>query len=393
MKILFVQTNIYSDNASGVPRVTYNLGKYFTQQGFEVAYFSFKTNGHIDVEYGQLFHAIEDNGVNNKNNLSALLACISDFQPNFVINQMAQEPKIRKTLHQVSLNHTFKLIGCIHNSLFPFKNNVKEIMKRELPKPINHIMSTNIMSKVPLLYHDIKQRKELKDITAIHDTLLLNTPANYEELKFFLKPKYLENIRVDFILNPVLKIQKEVPKKEKVILHLGRLNNTQKRSDLLLDFWENTYRDLPDWQFKVVGNGPYYETLVSELQKRKLPRIELLGFQKAEPYYEEASIFMMPSAYEGLPHTIIDSQSFGCPVLAFKSYAALEFIVDDGKNALLATPFDTQEMANLCIDLVKNKEKLIKMQIAALENAKRYSIEKIAKQWLSLFEDLSPTEK
>lgn len=389
MKILFVQTNVYSSNASGVPRVTYNLGKYFTKVGLEVAYFSFKTSGHIDVEFGQLYHAIEDYGVNNKKNLIALKKCISNFQPNIVINQMAQDSKLRGFLNKERVNHNFKLIGCIHNSLFAFKSNVKAIMKRSLPKPFNHVMSTEVMSKIPLSYHNIKQKRELTEILRFHDTLLLNTPANLEELKYFVDAKGLESGRINFMMNPVLKIQKELPKKEKVILHLGRLNNTQKRSDLLLDFWEKTYNGLPDWQFKVVGNGPYYEALVSDLQKRNLPRMELLGFQKAEPYYKEASIFMMPSANEGVPHTIIDSQSFGCPTLAFNSYAALEYIVEDGINALLAKPFDTTEMAKLCVNLAKNDMVLEKMQKKALKNAERFSIEKIGKEWLTLFDQLS----
>jgi len=387
MKILFVQTNVYSNDASGVPRVTYNLGKYFMQKGLKVAYFSFKTEGHINVEYGQLYHAKKIGGVKNKNNLKALKSCIADFKPDRVINQMPYIKKLRRTLSECSRNYNFKLIGCIHGSLFNFKNNIKDVIKRELPYPFNQIMSTSYMIKIPLLYHIIKQRIELKDMTKIHDILLLNTPANYEELKYFLDAKYLKEVRVDLMVNPVLHIQKKVPKKEKIILHLGRLNNTQKRSDLLLDFWEKTYKALPEWQFKVVGNGPYYETLVTDLQKRKLPRIKLLGFQKAELYYKEAAIFMMPSAYEGLPHTIIDSQSFGCPTLAFNSYAALEHIVDDGINAVLAKPFDTKELAKYCVDLAKNDLALAKMQKEALKNAERYSIQKIGKQWLTLFND------
>jgi glycosyltransferase involved in cell wall biosynthesis len=385
MKILFVQTNVYSNNASGVPRVTYNLGKYFTENGLDVGYFSFKTEGHVDVKYGKLYIAKENGSIGSKKNLQALQNAIGDFKPDCVINQMPYKRPLRKLLYKLKASHNFKLFGCIHASLFSFKNNVKAIMKRELVKPFNNIMSTNITSKVPLFYHNLKQKVELTDMLNIHDTLLLYTPANYEELRFFLPNTDLVDKKIDYMKNPVYKIQSKVPKKEKIILHLGRINVPQKRSDLLLDFWENTYKHLPDWQFKVVGNGDYYETLISELKKRKLPRIELLGFQIAEPYYKEASIFMMPSAYEGIPHTIIDSQSFGCPTLAFNSYAALEHIVENGKNALLAKPFDTKEMAKLCVDLASNKYKLKQMQESALQNAKQFSIEIIGKKWIDLF--------
>jgi len=388
MNILFVQMQSYSDNASGVPRVTYNLGKYFTSQGLQVAYFSFEEKGHIAVEYGELYHAKGVGGINNNINLDALKSCIAHFKPDRLINQTPYEQKLRKPLSELCVSYNFKLISCIHNSLFPFKNNVKSIMRRILPKPINHIMATEVMSKLPLLFHKIKHRNELIAITKLHDVTLLFTPANYEELKYFLKEEDFDRTRIDFMPNPVEGVQQKVPNKEKVILHVGRINIKQKRSDLLLDFWEKIYKELPEWQFKIVGNGSYLDTLKEDLKKRGLVRVELLGFQKPEKYYKEASIFMMPSAYEGFPNTILESHSFGCPILAFNSYAALECIVDDGKNALLAKPYDTSEMAKLCVDLAKNDKALAQMQKAALVNAERFSIDKIGKQWLDLFDEM-----
>jgi glycosyltransferase involved in cell wall biosynthesis len=389
MNILFVQTNAYSDYASGVPRVTYNLGKHFTQQGLQVAYFSFANKDHIDAEHGTLYHAKEAGGVNNKVNFNELKKCILEFKPDRVINQMPYEFKLRNTLAEFGAVYNFKLIGCIHNSLFAFKSNVKDIMRRKLPKPFNQIMATNFMSKIPLLYHRIKQKIVLRSVIKLHDITLLYTAANYKELTYFLKSKDFDESKIEYMLNPVIAVKQKMPKKEKIILHIGRMNIPQKRSDLLLDFWEKTYKELPDWQFKVVGNGPYYETIVADLKKRKLPRIELLGYQKPESYYKKASVFMMPSAYEGLPHTIIESQSYGCPVIAFNSYGALEYIVDNEKNALLAKPFNTSEMAKKCIDLINSNIDLAKMQQSALKNAERFTIQKIGKKWMELFEKMT----
>jgi glycosyltransferase involved in cell wall biosynthesis len=388
MNILIVQTGVFNPKEGGVQRVTFNLGRYFSQQGLKVAYFSFKHKRHISVKYGQLYHANESGGVNNQININELKNCINQFRPDRVVNQMPYDKKLRDALAQFGTSFNFKLIGCIHNSLFNYKSNIRDVMRRKLPKPFNQIMATETMSKLPLLYHKIKHRADLIEILKAHDITLLFTPANYEELKYFLRPKELEGASIDFMPNPVMHIEQEVPKKEKIILHVGRLNIQQKRSDLLLDFWENVYQDLPDWEFKVLGDGPYYENLMADLKKRDLPRIELLGFQKPEPYYKEAAIFMMPSAYEGLPNTILEAHSFGCPVLAFNSYAALECIVDDGKNALLVKPYDTHQMAKLCIDLAKNDSTLEKMQISALQNAHRFAIQKVGSQWLSLFEKL-----
>src|SRR6056297_2285618 len=87
-KILFVLTQSFNPNAGGVQRTTFKLGKYFTEQGYEVAYFSFKVDGHIDSVYGELFHSREPGGIGNSMNMDYLEEVCARFHADFVINQM-----------------------------------------------------------------------------------------------------------------------------------------------------------------------------------------------------------------------------------------------------------------------------------------------------------------
>lgn len=388
MKIIFIQTKSFTENKSGVPRVTFNLGKSFTQQGLDVAYFSFKNHGHVKPNFGKLYHGHEAGGLKNKTNIDCLKEAIQNFKPDVVINQMPYEKRLRDILADLCSQNNFKTIACIHNSLFNFKTNVKDIMKRNLPKPLGKIMATDLLSQIPLFYHKTKHRKNLKAITEAHHTTLLFTPANYRELEYFLSPDDLKGVRISFMPNPAVNICDKIPPKEKTILHVGSINIPQKRSDLLLDFWESLHENLQDWNFKVLGDGPYFKHLEADLKKRKLPRIKLLGFQKPEAYYEKASIFMMPSAYEGLPNTVLEAQSYGCPVLAFNSYAALEWIVGDNNTELLAEPFDIKSLSKKCLYLANDEIYLYNMQKMALENVRRFELEKITKQWQNLFKEI-----
>ena len=216
MNILFIQTNIYSNYASGVPRVTYNLGKYFTKEGLNTAYFSFKNTGHIPCKFGKLYKASnKGGGLNNKLNFMDLQECILDFKPRVVINQMPYENKLRLALSKIRHLHEFKLIGCVHNSLFSYKNNVRNIMRNILPHPLNYLMSTTLMSKIPLLFHKIKQNRVLRSMIKIHDILLLYSPANFKELKYFVKLTENERSKIKYMLNPLVNHQKKLPKKQK----------------------------------------------------------------------------------------------------------------------------------------------------------------------------------
>jgi glycosyltransferase involved in cell wall biosynthesis len=127
------------------------------------------------------------------------------------------------------------------------------------------------------------------------------------------------------------------------------------------------------------------QQLRKELKQRNLPRVQLEGYQKPEPYYEKAAIFMMPSAYEGFPNTLLEAQSYGCAPLLFNSYAALDWIAEDKKNALLIPPFDTAAMAEKAIRLAQDAASLRSIQQAALQNARRFTIDRVGQMWIDLF--------
>src|SRR5690606_31176804 len=135
-------------------------------------------------------------------------------------------------------------------------------------------------------------------------------------------------------------------------------------------------------------DGPYKKELEHTIKSKNLPRVQLEGFQKPESYYKSASIFMMPSAFEGFPNTILEAQSYGCVPLAFNSYLALDWIVNNEKDACLIPPFDSLEMAGKAISIIKDPGKLVEMQAAAKVNASRFTIDHVGKLWVSLFKEM-----
>jgi glycosyltransferase involved in cell wall biosynthesis len=236
--------------------------------------------------------------------------------------------------------------------------------------------------------HWLKHRYQLKTMLRQNDIVMLLTPPNKEELAHFVGT-YPES-KVRSIPNSIPRVYDDQPlKKDKIILHVGRLDIIQKRADLLLDFWEKTYQKLPEWRFVIVGDGPYFNKLKSQIEQKQLPRIQLEGHQNPEPYFETASIFMMPSAFEGFPNVILEAQSYGVIPVAFDSYPALSWIINDQRDGLLSKPFDTKSMAEQIIGLASHNKKMDEMKKAALINAKHFTIEEVGRQWMDLFHELS----
>jgi len=386
MKVLFTMTPAFNPNEGGVQRTTFKLGKYFTESDHSVSYISLKNKGNIPAEYGRLFHVDEENGLENLTNLDFFKKTLDLVKPHIVINQMPYESKLSSTLFEEKSRLNFILLGCLRNSLFSVKNNIRDTSKRELPDILFPFFDNRIGLNFLFNLHRIKHKKQLKRILDIHDYYILLAPPNQNELEYFVGD--YQKQKVLSIPNSIPEVFDNKSRKEKIILHVGRLNIPQKRSDLLTEFWQKVHEHLPDWKFVIVGDGPYRKTMEREISKQNLPRIILEGYQKPESYYENATFFMMPSAYEGFPNTVLEAQSYGCIPLAYESYAVISWIVNEGKDALLCTPFNSAEMAQRLIQVADKQETLEKMQKACYINAGRFTIDKVGKIWLNFFEKI-----
>jgi glycosyltransferase involved in cell wall biosynthesis len=386
LKIFFTLTPSFNPNDGGVQRTTYKLGKYFTEKGLDVNYYSLMHTGHIDAEFGKLFFSPEMGGCKEAANIMHLKATIRDVKPDIIINQMPYEAALRNALFELKDEAGFTLLGCLRNSLFSFKSNVKDIVRLHYPGRLFRFMNNKLVLSLINLNHKRKHGNELKEILDVHDKFILLTPPNRKELNYFIGN--YKSSKVLAIPNSIPSVTSGLEHKEKIILHVGRLNIPQKRSDLLLPVWEQLYERLPDWKFIIVGDGPYRKKMEQQIQERKIPGIELVGFQKPEAFYNKASIFLMPSAYEGFPNVLIEAQSYGLVPVLVDSYLALSWIVNNKRDAFLCKPFDTIQISDCILRLAKNDSLLKEMMQASYNNARRFTIENVGKEWLSLFKEI-----
>ena len=116
-----------------------------------------------------------------------------------------------------------------------------------------------------------------------------------------------------------------------------------------------------------------------------LERVRFEGFQNPEPYYRDASIFCMTSAYEGLPMVLIEAASFGCVPVAFESFAAVRDIISAGENGCLVPAFDLDAYAETLARLMSDDA--LRERLAQIPE--KFSPEKIGAQWEALFREIA----
>ncbi len=135
---------------------------------------------------------------------------------------------------------------------------------------------------------------------------------------------------------------------EKYILYTGRLTYRKGLFDFI-ECGKEICAQYPDINLKLTGNGPLLDKLKKmAIESGHKDRFEFLGHvdkSKLVELYQNATIFVQPSHYEGLPTTLLEAMSCGLPVVATSVSGNLD-VIENGKNGLLVPPKSPEEMAN-----------------------------------------------
>ncbi len=190
------------------------------------------------------------------------------------------------------------------------------------------------------------------------------------------------NIECQVINNPRSFTSEEKSKLEnKTFLSLGRLEEA-KGYDLLMESFKVFADKNKEWNLNIVGDGSKKEFLTQKIQEYSLQdRVTLYPFTKnVKEKMKEASVFLLPSRWEGFGLVILEAFEMGLPVIAYE-LGPVQEIIDNNKNGYLIEKFDVSKYANAMLDIANNKEKLLKFSSDAIIHSEKYSIENILKEW------------
>ena len=169
----------------------------------------------------------------------------------------------------------------------------------------------------------------------------------------------------------------------KEILVVARLDDWHKRISEILRIWEIIQKDncFNEWILRIVGDGidaPFYKNYVS---KKQLKNIIFEGQQKPLSYYLNASIFLVTSACEGFPMTILESLQCGCVPVVYNSFSSACELVLDGINGILVENNNQDMFVEKLQYLMLNENIRKDMSIQCVELSNRFSVENVAKLW------------
>lgn len=144
-----------------------------------------------------------------------------------------------------------------------------------------------------------------------------------------------------------------------VILGVGRFVKQKDFPTLIKAFAE--VRKMRSARLIILGGGrerSHLESLVSELKLQS--DVALLNFVKNPfAYMARAAVFVLSSAWEGLPTVIIEAMAVGTPVVSTNCPSGPDEILADGKYGFLVPVGDSSAIANSILSVLNGNAKQI----------------------------------
>ena len=203
------------------------------------------------------------------------------------------------------------------------------------------------------------------------------------------------SVPVHVIPNPVVLVDRPSGDQETTdpnppshcLLAVGRLSK-QKGFDLLVESFSALAPSYPNWHLVIHGEGSEraaLERLISELSLAG--RVVLPGVRKdLGGAFASASLFVLPSRFEGFPNALLEALACGRPVVATACPGGTVEILGNGTYGLLVPAEDVASLTAALDQMMANKELRNAYAQRARQAVSRYDVGVVSRRWLNLLE-------
>lgn len=201
----------------------------------------------------------------------------------------------------------------------------------------------------------------------------------------------LKNVTV--MPNPLaLELATTVPEKQNVVLAVGRLDAWYvKGFDILIKAWANIVDKADGWKLQIVGGGKdksliLLRKLCNELHVEDT--VVFTGFKSnIQPIFQNASIFVLSSRYEGFGLVLIEAMSQGCACIACDYKGRQREIITNVMEGEICQPDDANLLASKITLLINDESRRRRIQENSIRKASDFSVENIMEKWDKIFDN------
>lgn len=198
--------------------------------------------------------------------------------------------------------------------------------------------------------------------------------------------------------NPLsMKPVDNVPGKKNIILAVGRMEAWHvKGFDLLIDAWGELHREYPEWKLQILGGGDavYRNRLIDQAKTNgTINAIDFFDFtDNPRQFFQDASIFILSSRYEGFGMVLLEAMSQGCACVACDYKGRQSEIINTPACGLCCETNSTESLKDAMKKMLDDKEYRESVRMNAIERSKEFSLDKIMNKWEEIIYGIETNE-
>lgn len=261
--------------------------------------------------------------------------------------------------------------------------------------------SKEYISKLGFEYNEFLEKyiKNKNIVTAVYDHLFLNTETERTDFIFNnVKAYTVSSEKLNKIYNEYPNIKRpSMVIADGVDLDLFKMNNKNKYDNINArpikigwtgnsKFKDDTDDDLKGLQ-KVIR--PAISELISEGYNIELEiadrNIKMISHEDMPKYYNDIDIYVCASRTEGTPNTVLEAMACGVPIISTDVGIVPEVFGEEQRKYIINR--NKNDLKEKIIELIKNKNELIKLSEENLEQIKSWSWENKAKLFKQFFDN------
>ncbi|NDF13066.1 MAG: glycosyltransferase family 1 protein [Proteobacteria bacterium] len=155
--------------------------------------------------------------------------------------------------------------------------------------------------------------------------------------------------------------------------------------DVLIPALAEARHYAPQAKLVIAGDGPAKNKLHNKAKTAGLHnKIQWLGAVKGQDVMPAFDVMSMPSRSESFPYVLLEALEAGVPVIASNVGGTSE-IIQDGVNGILVAPERPDEITAALHRIIDNRKMLATLARNAKESSKRFQLESMVTQTLSLY--------
>lgn len=316
---------------------------------------------YFEDDWKSKFYVIKSILIKRKKHKKAIAKVLNDINPDIIISTGTSE---KNFLPNIRLNSTPIFIREIH-----FQKGYRLSHARSLFEKIMAIIGN---------WYDYSWNINK------YDQIVILTNEDKEL-------NWKNNSKVSVISNPVTFDTniKTAPLTNKKIITAGRLVY-QKNYKSLINTWKIVDQKHPDWQLEIWDDGVLKNELSKLINTLGLNnKVLLMGYTNdVISQMQKASGYVLSSLFEGMPLVLIEAMSCGLPIVSYTCRCGPKDLIEHGKNGFLCEVNDETKLAEYICSIIEDDRLRIRMGQASKKKSEEFRIEKIATQWINLFQTL-----